>query len=360
MKPLKRIIAAWLTVMCLLAGLGVQAAGTVREISQTTAENVKWNGKIYMYAITKEYEASNPEEKISFEDMDGMKLDQIDYQTIDTIYPTKTQVLKEKKEYKELFQKDESGIDKTLTVNGNTYSLDHVEWSEEPNVEHVSYTQDYGYATSEPKAAATYEYTYTSPVTKKKNTVILPLLRLDQGEYRWVDGFSATVTFKNLDGVYFKLGSHEFAYNPDKLALTDVDYKELVKLLGYDTGKYRLNSGRWLGKAYEKKGIKYRKATVTGQQYAAPYQAVYEDDIQNGSIYTANAIYTYSQEVTDETAEPTYVVKATAYYEKATPSVLLTIGIVIVVLLVIAVLYVFSRKKKNVSSSREKENLYRL
>lgn len=349
-------VAGTFTAGAIAGNAIVKAAADFKEISTVELTDAEYNGTIYTYALQKQYETKNPEEEITFdEDVNGLKLSGIDYVTLEEIPQTK--ILEETKEYKDLLEKDESKISKTLTLEGQTYKLEDISWSEEPNIEHVSYTKDYGYATTEPEHAATYEYTYTSPVTKKENTVTLPFVRMDKSDYSWVDGFTATVTFHNLEGEYFKLGNHEFAYNPDKLSFTESDYTELVRMLGYDTSKYRLNSASWSGKPYEgKNGQMYRNATASGQQYAASFKAVYEDDIENGKFYTAQATYKAEVEVPADEAAPTYVMQATGYYEKSgIPPVVMTVGIVVLVLLLIGILYVLTGKKKNMENSSMNE-----
>lgn len=311
-------IAAGTFATCSFAGNAiVKAAADMKEISTVELTDAEYNGTVYTYALQKQYETKNPDEEITFDEkLDGLKLADIQYETLDTIPQTK--VLEESREYKDLLEEDELKIKNSIELDGNVYQLKAVTWSEEPNIEHVSYTQDLGYSPSEPAHADTYDYTYTSPVTNKENTVTLPFVRMEHTDYRWVDGFTAIVTFKNLDGVYFTLGNHEFEYNPDKLTLTDADYTELVKMLGYDTSKYRLNKVSWSGKPYKgKNGELYRNATATGQQYAASFKAIYEDDVENGTIYTAHATYDCEVEVPAEEAAPTYVRQATAYYQDA-------------------------------------------
>lgn len=312
----KRIIMA-LAAISLLGSIAVQAAPAVMEISTVEQQDVEYKGTVYPYALQKEYETNDENTKISFEEkLDGLVLTDVEYSTLKVIPQTKQ--LEEAKDYRNFLEKDEDKISKTITVGGYTYDLQSITWDEEPNIEHVNYTQDYGYAVAEPEPPAIYEYTYTSPVTKKENTVELPFVRMEKGDAGWVDGFTATVTFHNLDGEIFKLGSHEFTYNPDKLSFTEADYTELVKMLGYDTTKYRLTSAAWSGKPYKgRNGEKYRNATAYGQQYAASYQAVYEDDVENGKIYTAHAAYSCEVEVPAEEAAPTYVMQATAYYKNA-------------------------------------------
>lgn len=367
MKRNKYIMTVALTIGIMsLGGLTALAASEIKEISNVELTDAEYNGIIYTYALQKQYETKNPEEEITFdEDVNGLKLSGIDYVTLEKIPQTK--ILEETKEYKDLLEKDESKISKTLTMDGQTYELEDISWSEEPNIEHVSYTKDYGYATAEPEHAATYEYTYTSPVTKKENTVTLPFVRMDKSDYSWVDGFTATVTFHNLEGEYFKLGNHEFAYNPDKLTFTESDYTELVRMLGYDTSKYRLNSASWSGKPYKgKNGQMYRNATASGQQYAASFKAVYEDDVENGKFYTAQATYKAEVEVPAEEAAPTYVMQATGYYEDTSVwtniitfvtkhKAVSVLGVFLFIILAVAVLILNGKKKKPVYAGEETE-----
>ena len=237
------------------------------------------------------------------------ELKDISVRTVDTIPATELKTLEETRDYKELTQKDELEIAKTLKAGGETYELSGITWSEEPNIENVDYTVEYGYQTEEPEPAQTYEYSYTSPVTKKENTVTLPFVRMEKSGAAWKDGFSAVVTFHNLDGKYFTLGNHEFAYDKDSIAFSEADYAELIRMLRYDVGKYRLTSAKWQGKEYkDKNGITCRDAYAAGQQYAASYKAVYEDDVENGKLYTAHAVYTREVEAPAEEAPPTYVV----------------------------------------------------
>lgn len=358
-----------LTGVIALGGLTVKAAAEYKEIALEELQDVEYNGTIYQYALQKQYETSNPEQEITFdEEVDGWKLADIQYELVDTILQKK--MVEETRDYKNLIVKDEDKIAKTITLDDQVYELQGITWSAEPNIETVSYTVDYGYQTAEPTPDATYEYTYTSPVTKKDNTVTLPFVRLEQGGTDWVDGFSAIVTFHNLDGLYFTLGDNEITYNADTLSLTSSDYRELVKMLGYDTSKYRFNSISWDGKAYKKNNQKCRDAKATGQQYATLYKAIYEDEVENGKIYTAHATYACEVELPEEEAAPTYVMEATAYYEEANVwtniisfvtehkavSVVAIIGILFfIILVIVSVMKKQTAKNKPVEWSSVKE-----
>lgn len=334
----------------ILLSLSVKAAAGLKETASRELKDAEYNGRIYTYAVEKQFEVPDEDTDVTagFEkEVNGLELQDISVRTVDTIPGTELKTLEETRDYKGLTEKDKSKIAKTLKVGGETYELSGITWSAEPNIEHVDYTVEYGYQTEEPEPAQTYEYTYTSPVTKKENTVTLPFMRLEKGDAAWKDGFSAIVTFHNLDGKYFTLGSHEFVYDKDSISFSEADSAELIRMLGYDAGKYRFTSARWQGKEYkDKDGITCRDAYAAGQQYASSYKAVYADDVENGKLYTAHAVYTCEVEAPAEEAPPTYVVQATAYYRKADIPLLVSIGIFILVLLVIGILYVMSKKHR--------------
>lgn len=284
----------------------VSAASDKLKVNQ----DVKVGDKIYDYQLITDYESDNPKQTYDFEKKyDGAKLKDTSYEVIDTIYPEKT--VTTKKTYK-CKSKDDS-ISETIKKDGITYQLKDVSWKEVPVTEQVDYTIDYGYQTSKPAYPDTYDYTYESPTTGKEVSVTLPFVRLNKSNPEWVNGFSADVTFKNIDGEEFTLGSHTFDYS-DNLTLTESDYQELVKKLGYDTSLYRLNSMNWNGAVYETSdGELWRNAVVTGQQYASRYSAYYADTVQTGTTY--EAVATYEAKVADEEATPTYRIRATALYQ---------------------------------------------
>ncbi len=346
----------------ILLSLSVKAAAGLKETASRELKDAEYNGRVYAYAVEKQFEVPDEDTDVTacFEkEVNGMELQDISVRTVDTIPGTELKTLEETRDYKELTQKDDKKIAKILKVGDETYELSGITWSEEPNIEHVDYTVEYGYQTVEPEPAQTYEYTYTSPVTKKENTVTLPFVRLEKGDTAWKDGFSAVVTFHNLDGKYFTLGSHEFAYDKDSISFSEADYAELIRMLGYDTGKYRLTSAKWQGKEYkDKDGISCRDAYAAGQQYASSYKAVYEDDVENGKLYTAHAVYTCEVEAPAEEAQSTYVIQATGYYESiGNISIGTWLALIAAMLLILFLVFfmIFKKKKEKPVQIEEKE-----
>lgn len=308
---LREKIVPGIMIFSLMAGLTTQAASDIKVLTINKLEDVKYNGKIYQYVIEEEYETDDPDQEITFNADKGWTLKETVYSDPEPVEDQDKDKKEQTRTYKNLIEKDESKIPDTLQVGKEEYQLKDIIWKEEPNMEKVHYTQDFGYQTEKPDVPASYEYTYTSPVTKKDNTVNLPLVRVEQTDSDWVDGFSATVTFHNIDGGTFDIGGNEYDYDEDNISLDDTQYQQLIRMLGYDTSKYRLTSIAWKGGTYESGDVTCRDAVASGQQYASKYSAYYEDKVENGKIYTANAVYELE---TDQ--KPVYRMKATGYFEK--------------------------------------------
>lgn len=339
----KTLMLLMLGFLSVVAGCGIGAV-SVRAASDklTVNRDVTVGDKIYDYQLITEYESDNPEKTYDFEKKyDGAKLVDTDYEVIDTIYPEHT--VTTEKTYKNVKTKDENSIKDTITKDGITYTLQDVKWKEVPIKEDVEYTIEYGYQTVEPAYPDTYEYTYQSPATGEEKTVTLPFVRMDKSTPSWVNGFSADVTFKNIDGEEFTLGNHKFDYS-DNLVLTAGDYEELVRMLGYNTSLYRLNSMSWNGEAYETAdGELWRNAIVSGQQYASRYSAYYADTVETGTAYEATA--TYKAEITDEEAAPAYKIRATGMYQK---SIVINVifAVALVIFFIVVIIYMFAGKRK--------------
>ena len=150
----------WMLLLCIsVAGMGcltARAAAAFTELSATELKDQAYNGKIYEYAIQKEYETSNPEQKITFDEKTGgYKLSDVQYKILKTVLQKKE--VTENRAYKDLLEKDDNKVAQTITQDGTELQLKNIEWSEMDNIEDVSYTRDYGYCTAEPEAPAVHE-----------------------------------------------------------------------------------------------------------------------------------------------------------------------------------------------------------
>lgn len=342
-KMLQKIKNQKLLLLFLAAGIMTMQA--YASGNMTVDKDVKVDGKVYQYRLVTDLESDNPDTQYDFEETyDGARLTDTDYEIIKTTYPLKTDTIQ--KTYRNL--QDDSEIKKTIIQNDVEYKL--VDTESKPVKEEAEYTLDYGYQTSAPVPDKTYVYTYTSPVTGKETTARLPLVRLDKGEDGWVDGFTATVTFKNLEGEDFTLGNHTFTYS-ENLTLTEGDYTELIKMLKLDPALYRLRNFTWDGEAYTGDDNElWRDATVTGQQYASRYSAYYADEIEVGK--TVRAVY--EAEIEDKDAAPTYTIRATGFYESSKAYMKVVVaGVLLFVVAAVLLIYLFSKKSKKSKKGKE-------
>lgn len=318
MKKLKKktavFLAALITGTAAFGGSFAMAAD-IGNTAEKEYKDVSYQGTDYIYAIEKTYTTMDPDEKLPFADIyKNRDIADTSYETIAAVPETEIKEIYKTQTYKDLESRKEAVLPQTITADGTELSISHVDWKEQDTTEHVSYTQQLGYSIGEPKdVPQTYDYTYTSPITKKEVTVTLPFSHLEKGEEGWVDGFSAKVTLENIDGEEFDFGSSTYSYSDSRApGFTKSQYAYLISRLGYDSKEYRLTGASWSGKPYEKDGVTCRDAVCTGQQYGSMYEAVYADDVVNQKLYTAVVEYSGNSEI--ETGNTVYTIKAAAYY----------------------------------------------
>lgn len=275
------------------------------------APNFIYNKDNDKYEVFLQYQTKNPEEKHNFQNKyKGYQFVSASYRIVDKKYE-KIESTKEI-QYNNLSSKDESNINKEIQNNNLVYMLKEVQWSEKPIKEDVSYIINYGYCSYEPDHENHFHYNYISEITNQEVQVDLPLKNIEVSSPSCQEGFKATLTFNNIEGNEFELGDHTIKYS-ENMNLTEQDYTELVRLLGYDTKLYQFNSFKWKNDVYVgTNGDLCRDATLTGQQFVSEYKAIYEDTVQIGSEFVANAIYT--NESLDY-KNPVYTILATGIYE---------------------------------------------
>lgn len=322
--------------------------------SENEIKNVSYEGKKYAYAIERTFDTVNQDEEIDFDGLhNGKKLVDVKYEVIASEPEKEVKEETQTKTYKDLESKNEEDLPQSISIGEVECKLVNYKFEKQDTIEHVSYKQQLGYSVKEPtNYAKTYDYTYTSPITNEEVTITLPFSHLEKGEEGWVDGFSAKVTLRNIDGEDFDFGDSTYTYaDTEAPSFTADEYAYLIKRLGYSNKEYKLTSAKWSGKPYKHNGVTCRDAVCTGQQYGAMYEAVYVDDVTNKELYTATAEYSGSKEI--ETGNTIYTVKATAYYgKKGLNKVTVSIAVLLLILLIVAILsYISFSKKKKVSDS---------
>lgn len=128
--------------------------------------------------------------------------------------------------------------------------------------------------------------------------------------------------------------------------------KDLLKSVGLSPSIYSVSSITWKGEPYtDENGVDCRDAVAEIQHYGYLYRANYSSHIKY-----------VKYEASYENAENdnfNYVIKATAVYEKVVPVTQAVfyagIGILIFCILLVLIMYLVSRNKKEDGKSSEKE-----
>lgn len=213
----------------------------------------------------------------------------------------------------------------------------------------TAYT-DFDYQTVTPRPAATKTITYYDEASKQNLTRTLEFkeLKLTDG-WAWRADLTIPITFAFYDSEYYVLGNKYIPYNDEKPALSGYE-TDLLNELKLDTEKYRITSVEWDGEKYQAGDITYRKAIAHGDRYTANYVAYYESTVNLPDAAGYNAVAKYEGQATALSGEKEYTVLATAVYTPDNTAVFVIAGVVgglcIIVLLVIAILYVLSKKRK--------------
>ncbi len=120
----------------------------------------------------------------------------------------------------------------------------------------------------------------------------------------------------NYDAPVYNFGDFSIPHNDERPEIDGVE-EGLIRLLGYDTKKYRITGARWNGGTYiDEDGVKCREAIADCDTYTALWQANYEGTADfRKTVYDCTAHYEGEIEVNATDAEETYDIQAIAVYE---------------------------------------------
>lgn len=216
--------------------------------------------------------------------------------------------------------------------------------------ENITGYTDYDYKTVTPKPAQTKTVTYYDKASQKNVQATLQFKELKaKDDWAWRNDVNIPITFSFYDSEYYVLGDKFIPYNDKQPALKGYE-TDLLKELNLDTEKYRITSVEWSGEKYQLGDVTYRKAIAHGERYAANYIAYYESNINLPNAHGYTAVAEYQTEISVLNGTKEYTVEATAVY---TPNHTTAIivgsvagGLILIVLLVIAILYIISKKDK--------------
>ena len=154
-----------------------------------------------------------------------------------------------------------------------------------------------------------------------------------------------TITFSNYDAAYYDWNGHLIPRDDSSPQLAGYE-GELLASVGAEEGSY-ITGIYWTGDSYTVDGVEYRDAAADVEQQVQLYRANYIGEINTPE--EKQTVYTAHYEAPDTEGAVEYTVTATASYQEQAsylPYILGGVGILILAGLVIALLMLAAKKKK--------------
>ena len=286
------------------------------------------------------------DEKI-IEDNTFYKLKKVEYEVID-----KSQVIVDKSVLSDLMlDMDEYDPPEKITEDGLIYKLVDVKQIESETLDQeVSGFDDYEKKISETDVPQTKTLKVEDLRTGEEMEVECPLSGIEVLDGGTLIKDSIDVTFEGYSLGVFEWNGN-YVRSDDEYPLKGYE-KDLLKSVGLSPSIYSVSSITWKGEPYtDENGVDCRDAVAEIQHYGYLYRANYSSHIKY-----------VKYEASYENAENdnfNYVIKATAVYEKVVPVTQAVfyagIGILIFCILLVLIMYLVSRNKKEDGKSSEKE-----
>ena len=286
------------------------------------------------------------DEKI-IEDNTFYKLKKVEYEVID-----KSQVIVDKSVLSNLMlDTDEYDPPEKITEDGLIYKLVDVKQIESETLDQeVSGFDDYEKKISETDVPQTKTLKVEDLRTGEEMEVECPLSGIEVLDEGTLIKDSIDVTFEGYSLGVFEWNGN-YVRSDDEYPLKGYE-KDLLKSVGLSPSIYSVSSITWKGEPYtDENGVDCRDAVAEIQHYGYLYRANYSSHIKY-----------VKYEASYENAENdnfNYVIKATAVYEKVVPVTQAVfyagIGILIFCILLVLIMYLVSRRKKEDEKSSIKE-----
>lgn len=286
------------------------------------------------------------DEKI-IEDNTFYKLKKVEYEVID-----KSQVIVDKSVLSDLMlDTDEYDPPEKITEDGLIYKLVDVKQIESETLDQeVSGFDDYEKKISETDVPQTKTLKVEDLRTGEEMEVECPLSGIEVLDGGTLIKDSIDVTFEGYNLGVFEWNGN-YVRSDDEYPLKGYE-KDLLKSVGLSPSIYSVSSITWKGEPYtDENGVDCRDAVAEIQHYGYLYRANYSSHIKY-----------VKYEASYENAENdnfNYVIKATAVYEKVVPVTQAVfyagIGILIFCILLVLIMYLVSRRKKEDAKSSIKE-----
>lgn len=286
------------------------------------------------------------DEKI-IEDNTFYKLKKVEYEVID-----KSQVIVDKSVLSDLMlDTDEYDPPEKITEDGLIYKLVDVKQIESETLDQeVSGFDDYEKKISETDVPQTKTLKVEDLRTGEEMEVECPLSGIEVLDGGTLIKDSIDVTFEGYNLGVFEWNGN-YVRSDDEYPLKGYE-KDLLKSVGLSPSIYSVSSITWKGEPYtDENGVDCRDAVAEIQHYGYLYRANYSSHIKYVK-YEAS----YQNAENDHF---NYVIKATAVYEKVVPVTQAVfyagIGILIFCILLVLIMYLVSRRKKEDEKSSIKE-----
>lgn len=257
----------------------------------------------------------------------------------------------EKTEYldkKEKTVETEDVPTETISEDGVEYTLvssdSREEVVEEQSSQTVTAYDEYSYAVTAADVPSTKTVTARNETTGETEQVTCAFTGISPAGSETVSNTIA-ITFSNYDAAYYDWNGHLIPRDDASPQLAGYE-NELLASVGAEEGSY-ITGIYWTGDPYTVDGVMYRDAAADVEQQVQLYRANYRGVINNPE--ERQTVYTARYEAPDPDGAVEYTVTATASYQEQTsylPYILGGVGILILAGLIVALLMLAAKKKK--------------
>lgn len=240
----------------------------------------------------------------------------------------------------------------TISEDGIEYTLissdSREEVVEEQSSQTVTAYDEYSYAVTAIDVPSTKTVTAQNETTGETEQVICAFVGISPAGTETVTN-TITITVSNYDAAYYEWNGHYIPRNDETPQLTGYE-NELLASVGAAEGS-SVTGIYWTGEPYTVDGVMCRDAAADVAQQNQLYRANYRGEINTPE--ERRTVYTARYEAPDPEGAVEYTVIATATYQAETsylPYILGGVGILILAGLVVSLLMLISKKKKEKES----------
>lgn len=236
----------------------------------------------------------------------------------------------------------------TISEDGVEYTLvssdSREEVVEEQSSQTVTAYDEYSYAVTASDVPGTKTVSAENETTGETEQVTCAFTGISPAGSETVSN-TITITFSNYDAAYYNWNGHLIPRDDSSPQLAGYE-DELLTSVGAEEGSY-ITGIYWTSDPYSVDGVLYRDAAADVEQQIQIYRANYRGEITTPE--EKQTIYTARYEAPDPDGAVEYTVTATASYQEQTsylPYILGGVGILILAGLIVALLMLAAKKKK--------------